>query len=264
MKLPKSYLHKLWRAVIEFEMLFAKDKVLVGLSGGKDSLFLLYALKEMQLHSSFSFQLAAATIDLGFGDLNTNYLQNYCQKLEVPFFLEKTAISEVIKKTAPDNPCSKCAYFRRGALLTICKSEGYNVLALAHHQDDAIETFLLSLLYSGQLKTFMPKTYLERSEVRVIRPLVYFTEAEVKGALKYTGEKPIKDPCPFSGSTQRTKVKALLKTLVRENPNVYTHLLSAMREGKKIELWPKTPDKEEMHRRYKTFLGNVDTFMRTI
>ncbi len=264
MKLPKSYLHKLWRAVIEFEMLFTKDKVLVGLSGGKDSLFLLYALKEMQLHSPFPFQLAAATIDLGFGDPNANYLQNYCQRLEVPFFLKKTTISEVIKKTSFNNPCSKCAYFRRGALLTLCKSEGYNVLALAHHQDDAIETFLLSLLYSGQLKTFLPKTYLERSEVRVIRPLIYFTEDEVKGALKYAGVKAIKDPCPFSRSTQRTKVKALLKTLVKENPNVYTHLLSAMREGKKIELWPQTPDKEEMHRRYKTFLGNVDTFMGTL
>ncbi len=261
MELPKNYLRKLWRAAMEFEMLFSKDKVLVGLSGGKDSLFLLYALKVMQLHSPFPFELAAATIDLGFSDLDANYLRAYCDRLEVPFFLERTAISNLVIETAPDNPCSKCAFFRRGALLTICQKEGYNVLALAHHQDDAIETFILSLLYSGQIKTFLPRTNLGRSGVRVIRPLAYFKEAEVKGALKFTGVQAIKDPCPYSGRTQRTKVKALLKTLVKENPNVYTHLLSAMREGKKIELWPKTPSKEEMHRRYKTFLGNVDTLM---
>lgn len=258
MHLPKNYLRKIWRAVMEFEMIFPHDKVMVGLSGGKDSMFLLYALKTMQKYSPFPFQLAAATIDLGYGNIEQDYLAEYCQRLEVPFYLEKTQIAQVVAKTSPDNPCSSCAFYRRGALATICKKKEYNLLALAHHQDDAIETFILSLFYSGQLKTFRPTSNLDRSGLRVIRPLVYFTEAEVKGALKYTDSKAVKNPCPYAGNTKREHVKTFLKELVKENPNVYTHLLSAMREGKKIELWPPKATKEEMQQRYKRFMGKID------
>ena len=258
MNLPKQYLRKMWRAIMEFGMLFPHDKVMVGLSGGKDSMFLLYSLKMMQIHSPFPFSLAATTIDLGYGDIQADYLKDYCARLEVPYTVEKTAIAEVVKETSPDNPCNRCAYHRRGVLVTVCNREGYNVLALAHHQDDAVETFLLSLFYSGQLKTFAPCSLLDRNDIRVIRPLVYFTEAEVKGAMKYTEAVAVKNPCPYAGNTQRERVKELLKELVKENPNVYTHLLSAMREGKNIELWPQKPSKEEMHERYRTFMGNVD------
>ncbi|MFA6693647.1 MAG: ATP-binding protein [Bacillota bacterium] len=259
MRLPKLYLRKLWRAAMEFEMLKENDKVVVGLSGGKDSLFLLYALRVMQNNSPFSFELAAATIDLGYGQIREDYLRNYCKKLSVPFYLERTNIAEVVKERSPNNPCSSCAFYRKGALIRILKREEANVLAFAHHQDDALETFLLSLFYSGQLKTFMPTTYLDKSAVRVIRPLVYFTEAEVKGGLTYAEAEPVKNPCPYSGKTQREQVKNLLKDLVKDNPNVYTHLLSAMREGKKVELWPKQKNKLEMHQFYLKYLGNIDS-----
>lgn len=132
----------------------------------------------------------------------------------------------------------------------VLKREGANVLALAHHQDDAIETFLLSLLYSGQLKTFMPTTYLDKSDIRVIRPLVYFTEEEVKDGLRYAEATPVKNPCPYSGNTQREYVKELLRKLTQDNSQVYSHLLSAMREGKTIELWPKQKTKAEMRESY--------------
>jgi tRNA 2-thiocytidine biosynthesis protein TtcA len=259
MKLPKFYLRRIWRTIMEFEMLEKGDKVVVGLSGGKDSLFLLYALKVIQTNSKFPFELAAATIDLGFGEINEPYLREYCERLSVPFYLEKTDIAAIVEEKAEEkSPCSTCSFYRRGALVKVMQREDKNVLALAHHQDDAVETFLMSLLYSGQIKTFLPTTYLDKSGIRVIRPLVYLTEAEVKGGLKYAEAKPVKNPCPYSGNTQREYVKNLLKTLIRDNPNVYTHLLSAMREGKHIELWPKVKSRPEMHELYLRYMGAVD------
>lgn len=258
MDLPKKYLRKMWRTVVEFDMIHQNDKVVVGLSGGKDSMFLLYALKIMQRKSPFKFSLAAITVDLGFGNMEESYLKEYCDRLEVPLFFEKTKISDVVMQSETVNPCAKCAFLRRGALIRIAKQEGYNLLALAHHQDDAVETFLLSLLYSGQLKTFMPMSILDKNDIKLIRPLAYFTEAEVVDGLRFTLAKPVKNPCPYSGKTKREKVKTILNDLIKENANVYTHLLSAMRDGKKIELWPCRKSQEEMQLLYKNYLAETN------
>jgi tRNA(Ile)-lysidine synthase TilS/MesJ len=166
---------------MEFSMLGPGDRCLVGLSGGKDSAFLLYALAALRQTAPFQFDLAAATIDPMFDpNFPADRLRQLCESLGVPFFLEQSNFAQLAFAPSEQNPCPRCAYFRRGALNRIAKREGYNRLALAHHHDDAVETFLMSILYAGQIKTFTPVTQQERSELLVIRPLIYLRESQIR------------------------------------------------------------------------------------
>lgn len=256
--LPRPWARKLWRAIIEFGLIKPGDRVLVGLSGGKDSTFLLFALAAIRRYSAFTWDLGAATLEPGFAEpLPEEPLAAFCRSLGVPFYYEKAHIGQVLlaapaaTRSGGENACALCAHLRRGALSRLAVAHGYNRLALAHHRDDAIETLLLSLFYSGLIKTFLPLTPHERSGITVIRPLVYFTEAEIKGAVKLTGFTPIASPCPFNGRTQRQRVKELWHQLVRENRSVYTNLFAALRRDAVQELWPPEPSRRqlrELHR----------------
>lgn len=246
-KIPKSYTRKIWRAIVEFELLKPGDRVLVGLSGGKDSSFLLYAMKYIKKQAPFEFDLAALTVDLGFKEVfDTDKLQDFCQQLEVPFYLLPTKLSGIIEGIGKKGACAKCAFFRRGAMNKFAREEGYNKIALAHHYDDAVETFLMSQLYAGQLKTFMPKSYLDRSDITVIRPLIYLRESEVRRARVYTGFEPIPSPCPYDGHTKRQEVKELIAHLSTNDNNIFTNLASAMRFGDHVELWPEKISNSEI------------------
>lgn len=227
------------RAVKEFDLLKEGDKVLAGFSGGKDSSFLLYALSVLREYGPVKFKLGAVTIDQGFSEpLNPAPIRQFCRDLEVPHYLEDTKIALMSFTGGKQNPCARCAFFRRDALAKAALREGYNKLALAHHLDDAVETFLISQLYSGQLRTFLPKTYMERTGLVVIRPLVYLREKEIKGLQAKLGFKPVPSTCPLNARTKREEVKELIKELTRKNPQVFFNLVSAMREGKPKELWP--------------------------
>ena len=249
--LPKHYARRLWRAVIEFELLADGDRVMVGFSGGKDSSFLLYALRVLQEQAPFSFELGAVHVDLGFRKpSDIELLEDYCHQLEIPLHLEKTKIAQVAFKQRQENPCSSCAYFRRAVVNETAVTHGFNKVALAHHHDDAVETFLMSQLYSGKLQTFSPKSHLEKTGLDVIRPLVYLREKKNKEFMGTLDFRPMPNPCPLQGKTHRWKVKELIHTLTLENPFVYANLAAAMRGDGLAELWPPKPSKKVMREKH--------------
>ena len=249
LRIPKHLIRTIQRAVVEFELLSAGDRILVGLSGGKDSLFLLYTLAVFTRHLPFPVEVGAITVDMGFTSKEeTDYapLERICRDLEVAFTLTRAELGEEILHHKQQNPCARCSYFRRAIIHNYARDNGYNKVALAHHYDDAVETFLMSILYSGQIYTFLPKTYLDRTGITVIRPLVYLREIEIKGAIKKWGLAPLKNPCPLDRTTKRTEVKELIRNMKKDNPQVFSHLAAAMREGQNRQLWPAEPTKEEV------------------
>ena len=251
LSLPRTYTRKLLRAILEFDLINPGDRVLVGFSGGKDSSFLLYALAILQRHQIIPFELGALTVDLGFTTpLDPQPLAEYCERLGVRFNTLKTEIAKyALAEENPEEPCATCSFLRRGVMNRFANEQGYKVVALAHHYDDAVETFLMSIIYSGQVKTFLPRTELERSGIRVIRPLVYFREAELRKGIGLTGFQPVPSPCPLDGQTKRAETKDLIRKLCRHDKRVFNNLAAAMREGRPSELWPAELSQEEKRRR---------------
>lgn len=254
-QLPHAYFRKLWRAIIEFDLIAAGDKILVGLSGGKDSLFLTYALATIRDHTPCDFELAAFTLDPMFtANFATEQLSQWCADLNVPFYTDQVNIAGIIAQNNGKDPCFTCSFFRRGAINRFARDHGFNKVALAHHHDDAVETFLMSILYSGQIQTFLPKTYLDRTGLTVIRPLVYFREEELKTTAKFHGLSPIDSPCPLNGRTKRQEIKDLIANLGEQNPTVFAHLASAMRhQPTPPELWPAEPSQQELRAKHIAF-----------
>lgn len=250
--LPKRMIKAVQRAVIEFDLLEKGDKVLVGLSGGKDSIFLLYALTVFTRHLSFPVQLEAMTVDLGFKkpeEMDWRPLEELCERLQVPYQVQRVELADDILHHPEQTPCARCAYFRRAVMHNYAQSHGFNKVAFAHHYDDAVETFLMSILYSGQLTTFLPKTYLERTGITVIRPLVYLRESEIRSFIKKRGIQPVPSPCSLDGYTKRAEIKQLIRDLQKKNPHVFTYLAVAMREGHPMQFWPRELTKEEIRRK---------------
>ena len=253
---PADYLSKLWRSIIEFNMLENGDKVLIGLSGGKDSMFLTAALAEIQKHAPFTFEIACYTVDTMFSDkFPAEELKAFTGQYRLHHYHEKVNVMEAWEKKG-SAPCYTCAYFRRAATNRKAKELGFNKVALAHHYDDAVETFLLSLLTSGQLKTFLPVTYLTRSEITVIRPLLYYREKEIIDIVKEINLNPLKNPCPYDGHTKRQDMKELIEKLQTINPEIFEHLASAMRQAPNTELWPQVLEQKEMLQKFRSFWQN--------
>lgn len=250
----KEILSRVWRAVIEFDLIETDDRILIGLSGGKDSLFLTYALAHIRRHSARPFSLGAFTIDTRFGEtFPRQELQAFCDKLDVSFDSTVVDIPRAIASAKVPDPCATCAYFRRGALNRIARERGYNKVALAHHHDDAVETFMMGLFYAGRLKTFQPKTPQERSGVTIIRPLVYFRERDIIENACLLNLQPLKNPCPYDGKTKRQEIKEMLSTLEAKDPEYYRRFSAAMRGGETAELWPAEPDRYTLKGRYLKF-----------
>lgn len=235
------------RAVDDYHMIEDGDKIAVGISGGKDSLTMLYALSHLKIFYPKKFELEAVTIDLGFGNLNLEPVKDLCEQLKVPYTIEKTEIADIIfEQRKESNPCSLCAKMRKGALNEKMKSLGCNKVAYAHHKDDMVETMLLSLIYEGRFHTFSPVTYLDRMDMTVIRPLMYLSEGEVKGFVKEYDLPVAKSPCPVDGYTKREYAKNLLKQLNEENPGAKSRMFRAIINGN-MPGWP--PLSEDAPRR---------------
>lgn len=226
------------RAIDDFNMIEEGDKIAIGISGGKDSLTLLYALHGLMRFYPKKFTIHAITVDLGFDNLKLDEIVKLCESLDVPYTILKTDIASIVfNERKESNPCSLCAKMRKGALNEEIKRLGCNKVAYAHHKDDVVETMLMSLIYEGRFHTFSPRTYLDRMDLTVIRPLMYVNEADVIGFVhKY--ELPVaKSPCPADGNTKREYVKQLLKQLNQENPGVKERMFTAIMNGK-LESWP--------------------------
>lgn len=226
------------KAVDEYEMIEEGDKIAIGISGGKDSLTLLYALNGLRRFYPKQFEIVAVTVDLGFGNLNLAPIRALCQELDVPYHIVDTKIAEIIfQERKESNPCSLCAKMRKGALNEAVKALGCNKVAYAHHKDDVIETMLLSLIYEGRFHSFSPRTYLDRMDLTVIRPLLFIEEADVIGFTNKYRLPVAKSPCPADGHTKREYAKNLLRQINLENPGVknrmFTAILNAQFSG-----WP--------------------------
>lgn len=231
MKLQRV-LSEVRKALDDYHMIAEGDKIAVGISGGKDSLTLLYALSSLRRFYPHPFELVAVTVDLGFANLDLSEIKKLCEKLEVPYTVVKTQIGQIVfEQRQENNPCALCAKMRKGALNEAMKQLGCNKIAYAHHMDDVVETMMLSLLYEGRFHTFSPVTYLDDTGLTVIRPLIYMKEADVIGFVRKYEVPVVKSPCPADGHTKREYVKQLLKQLNTENPGVKQRMFTAIQNG---------------------------------
>ena len=222
------------RAVDDYGMIAPGDKIAVGISGGKDSLTTLAALAALRRFYPAKFDLVALTVDMGFPGVDWTPVAEFCRALDVPYVIEQTEIAKVIFEIRREtNPCSLCAKMRRGALHARAKAEGCNKIALGHHFDDAVETFMLNLFHEGRLGCFSPVTYLSRRDLTLIRPLLYAQEKDVRYYVKHA-DPPLpvlKSPCPEDGETERETMKIMLRDLERKYPGLRHRIFGALCKG---------------------------------
>ena len=221
------------RGVDDYNMIEEGDKIAVGISGGKDSLALLCSLAYLRRFYPKKFELIAITIDMGFeGGMDFTPVRELCEKLDVPYHIIPTEISKIIFDVRKEaNPCSLCAKMRRGALHNAAKELGCNSVALGHHFDDVVETFMLNLFFEGRLGCFSPVTYLSRVGVKLIRPLLYMPEKDVVEFAKKNELPVVESKCPADKNTEREEMKTLLRTLERENKGLRYRIFGAICRG---------------------------------
>ena len=217
------------KAVDDYSMILPGDRVAVGVSGGKDSMLLLLALNHLKSYYPAPFELEAVTIELGFEGMDFAPVAELCRRLEVPYTRIPTDIREVVFDVRQEeNPCSLCAKMRRGALNGILRERGLNKLALGHHFDDAVETFMMSLLFEGRLSCFRPVTYLDRSGITQIRPLVYAGEQKIRNVCAALEVPVVENPCPQDKTSKRWEIKQLLAGMSADYPDMKSKIFGAM------------------------------------
>ena len=227
------------RCVEDYNMIAPGDKIGVGVSGGKDSLALLVFLAELRKYHSNPFTLEAITIDLGLG-MDYSGIAKLCEKLDVPFTLVKTQIAPVIFDYRKEkNPCSMCSKMRRGALNQALLDKGFNKLALGHHYDDAVETFMMSLLFEGRISCFQPVTDLDRTGIIQIRPMLYIHEQSIQNFSKRYELPILENRCPVDKQTKREEVKKLIYDLSATYPELKERIFGAMQRFPLPEWEPK-------------------------
>lgn len=226
------------KAVDEYQMIQEGDHIAVGISGGKDSLTLLYALHGLKRFYPKKFELSAITVDLGYKDTDFTEVIKLCEEMNIPYRIVKSDIAKILFEDRKEkNPCSLCAKMRKGALNQAIKEMGCNKIAYAHHKDDIIETMLLSLLYEGRFYSFSPMTYLDRMDLTVIRPIMFVEESDVIGFKNKYDLPVVKSRCPVDGYTKREYAKNLVKELNKENPGAKQRMFTAILNGD-IKGWP--------------------------
>lgn len=234
----KQVLGYLRRADEEYGMIAPGEAIAVGLSGGKDSMALLYALRLYQYFSKKAYTVHAFTVDLGFGGFDSSVIADYCRSLKIPHTVIQTNIADVVFETRKEqSPCALCAKMRKGALFTEITRRGITKCAFAHHREDCLESFMMSMLYEGRLRTFRPVTILERTGVTLIRPLILLPEKEIKAAVRRHAIPIAKNPCPAAGDTKREETKRLLAQLCANNPHARERMLTAIKNTNQYSLW---------------------------
>ena len=229
------------KAVDDYQMIEEGDKIAIGISGGKDSLTLLYALQGLRRFYPHKFDIMAVTVDLGFHNFDTERIGGLCRELKVPYEVVHTEVARIIfEERKESNPCSLCAKMRKGALNTAVKANGCNKVAYAHHKDDVIETMLMSLLFEGRFHAFSPKTYLDGMDLTVIRPMIYVPEMDVIGFQNKYQLPVAKSPCPVDGHTKREYAKNLVRQLNKEQPGCKERMFTAILKGA-IDGWENIP-----------------------
>lgn len=226
------------KAIQKFHMVEDGDRIAIGISGGKDSMALLAAMRRYQQFAPVHFDLEAITLDAGLDGMDFSPVTDYCREIGVPYTVKKSNVAEVVFDIRHEkNPCALCARMRRGALHNLCLELGCNKLALGHHMDDVVETFFLSLFYESRINTFKPVTYLDRKGITLIRPLVFVKEKDIIADPQCQKLPRIISTCPADGNTKRQEIKEKLDDLRYEIPDINTRVLSAIQNEKQTSLW---------------------------
>ena len=228
----KRILSYVRRGVDDYSMIEEGDRIAVGVSAGKDSLTLLCALAKLRIFYPKKFELAAITVDMGFEGSDFSSIAKLCEELDVPYHIIPTQISTVIFDVRKEkNPCSLCAKMRRGALYGAARELGFNKVALGHHFDDVVETFMLNLFFEGRLGCFQPVTYLSNTQITLIRPMLYMPEKDIKYFASKAELPVVKSLCPADGNTEREEMKKLLASLEKENKGLRYRIFGAIQRG---------------------------------
>ena len=222
---------KMKRASREYGLIEEGDKIAVGLSGGKDSTVMLYALSILQRTLPVDFAIQAISLDVGWKN-DFAPIAAYCQTLGIPYHLEETDIGRIVYEERQEkSPCSLCAKMRRGALHRLAKDFGCNKIALGHHLNDALETFMMSLTFEGRLHTFAPRSYLSRMDLTLIRPMIYVLEKDIVTIARQLELPVVANNCPADGTTKRADMKSLLEQMEKDNPFLIERMQSAITNG---------------------------------
>lgn len=233
----KKIIGNIRKALREYNMIEDGDKIAVGVSGGKDSLTLLMALKNLQMYYDKTFDFIAVSINPNFDFFDINLIENFCNSLNIPLIIENSHSKEIVFDIRKEkNPCSLCANLRRGILNSIAIRENCNKIALGHNEDDVIETFILSLFYNGNIHTFAPKSYMDRSKITVIRPLIYLSEKDIKSFINRNKIVVMNKCCPMDGNSKRENIKEMINDLQKSIPNIKSNLYGAIKRSN-IQGW---------------------------
>ena len=220
------------KAIDEYNMIEDGDKIAVALSGGKDSISMLMGFKNLQRFYPKKFDIIAVSINPGFEFFDTELLKNICNKIDVPLFIEETHSKEIVFDIRKEkNPCSLCANIRRGALNSAAIRERCNKIDLGHNQDDLIETFILNLFYTGNISTFAPVSYMDRSKLTLIRPLVFAPEKDIKKFIKKNNIETMPKTCPMDGYSKREDIKKIIHDLNIDIPVLKSNLFGAIKRS---------------------------------
>ena len=234
----KQVLGYLRRADEDHGMIKNGDTVCVGLSGGKDSMALLFALHLYKNFAKVRFDVRAYTVDLGFGNFDTDMIAAYCSSLGIEHTLIKTQIGKIVFDLRNEkNPCALCSKMRKGVLFTQIKNHGFETCAFAHHREDCLESLMMSMLYEGRLRTFRPATLLDRMGINLIRPLIYLPEKEIITAARRHALPIAKNPCPAAQNSKREDTKRLLEQICTSNPGARGMMMTAIKNVSQYSLW---------------------------
>ena len=220
------------RAAEDYDMIQEGDRIAVGVSAGKDSLTLLCALAEMRRFYPKRYELMAITIDMGFEGMDFSPIAKLCEELNVPYHIIKTDIYDIIFNIRKEkSPCALCAKMRRGVLNNSARDLGCNVVALGHHYDDVVDTFMLNLFFEGRIGCLQPVTYLSRKDITLIRPMIYMPEKDVRYCASHSELPVVKSTCPADGNTERAEMQKLLTGLERTYPGLRYRIFGAIQRG---------------------------------
>ena len=220
------------KAIEEFHMIDDGDKIAVALSGGKDSITLLKALKSLQRFYPKKFDLIAISINPGFEFFDVKILYELCNEIGVQLYVVNSDIKEIVFDIRKEkNPCSLCANLRRGILNSTAIEHGCNKIALGHNEDDVLETFLMNILYTGSISTFAPISYMDRSKITLIRPLIYISEKQIRSFIKYNNINVMPKACPMDGKSKREDIKQLLYDLNKQIPHIRANIYGAIKRS---------------------------------